>query len=85
MEDPDIGFTFLPDYEGKGYAFEASSQLMILAKKDYGLRELSTHTYETDATSIKWLECLKFSLNGTGKLPNNDEELLHYYKLIDFK
>jgi len=83
-KDPDIGFAFLPDYEGKGYAFEASSQLMTLAKKDYGLNELSAYTLETNTASRKLLERLGFSLNGIGKLPNNDEELLQYHRLLDF-
>ncbi|WP_299113714.1 GNAT family N-acetyltransferase [uncultured Winogradskyella sp.] len=83
-EDPDIGFAFLPQFEGNGYAFEASYQLMVAAKKDYGLTKLSAYTLEYNWSSKKLLERLGFSLKGTGILPNNNEELLHYYRLLDF-
>lgn len=83
-EDPDIGFAFLPDYIGKGYAFEASNQIMITAKEDYGLKELSGYTLESNLASRKLLERLGFNIKGIGNLPNNDEELLHYHRLLDF-
>lgn len=83
-DDPDIGFVFLPQYEGKGYAYEASYQLMLAAKEDYGLSELSAYTLEDNGSSRKLLERLGFSLKGIGSLPNNDEELLHYHRFLDF-
>ena len=84
-DDPDIGFAFLPAYEGKGFAFEAANQIMIIAKEDYGLKELSAYTLETNLGSRKLLERLGFSLKGIGNLPNNDEELLHYHRLLTFR
>ncbi|EPR74442.1 GNAT family acetyltransferase [Winogradskyella psychrotolerans RS-3] len=81
-KDPDIGFAFLPAYIGKGYAFEAANQLLIAAKEDYGLTELSGYTLETNLASRKLLERLGFSLKGIGKLPNNDKELLHCYRVL---
>ena len=83
-KDPDIGFAFLPAYEGQGYAFEAANQLMIAAKENYGLKELSAYTLETNLASRKLLERLGFNLKGIGKLPNNDEELLHYHRILNF-
>ncbi|WP_299122631.1 GNAT family N-acetyltransferase [uncultured Winogradskyella sp.] len=83
-EDPDIGFAFLPAHEGKGYAFEANSQLVKNAKEDFGLKELSAYTLEDNQSSRKLLERLGFHLKGIGNLPNNDEELLHYHRLLDF-
>lgn len=80
---PDIGFAFLPDFEGKGYAFEAASRIMISAKNDFGLNVLSAFTLEENNASKKLLERLGFELNGIGKLPNSDEELLHYYRTLD--
>lgn len=83
-EDPDIGFAFLPDYIGKGYAYEASHRIMIAAKQDFGLTELSGYTLENNMASRKLLERLGFNLKGIGTLPNNDEELLHYHRVLDF-
>lgn len=83
-EDPDIGFAFLPAYEGKGYAYEASHRLMIAGKEDFGLKELSGYTLEDNLASRKLLERLSFNLKGIGTLPNSHEELLHYHRVLDF-
>ncbi|MTE25485.1 GNAT family N-acetyltransferase [Winogradskyella ouciana] len=83
-EDPDIGFAFLPQYEGKGYAYEAANKLMHVAQQNYGLTELSGYTLEENAASRKLLERLGFSLKGLGNLPNSDDELLHYHRVLDF-
>lgn len=83
-KDPDIGFAFLPQFEGKGYAFEAAYRLIVAAKENYGLKELSAYTLEYNSTSRKLLERLGFALKGLGKIPNNDEDLLHYHRELDF-
>lgn len=81
-ENPDIGFAFLPSYIGKGYAYEAASQLVIDAKEKYGLKELGGFTLEENLASRKLLERLGFSLKGISKLPNDDVELLYYHKIL---
>ena len=83
-EIPDIGFAFLPSFEGKGYAFEATNQLMQEMRFKHGLKELSAYTLEQNLRSRKLLERLGFNLKGTGKLPTTDEELLHYHRQLDF-
>lgn len=82
-EDPDIGFAFLPQFEGKGYAYEASHRIMVAAKEDFGLTELRAYTLEDNTSSRKLLEKLGFNLKGIGKLPTTDEELLHYHRVLD--
>lgn len=81
-EDPDIGFAFLPAYEGKGYAFEATHRLIIAAKEDFGLTELSAYTLEDNMASRKLLERIDFKLIGKGRLPNDEAELLHYHRTL---
>ena len=83
-KDPDIGFAFLPSYENKGYAFEAASELMNVAKENLDFTELSAYTLEINLSSRKLLERLGFQLKGVGKLPNNTEELLHYHIMFSF-
>jgi RimJ/RimL family protein N-acetyltransferase len=82
-DDPDIGFAFLPQFEGKGYAYEAAYRIMIAGKIDFGLKELSAYTLEENMASRTLLKRLGFSLKGTSKLPNNEEDLLHYHRLLD--
>ena len=80
---PDVGFAFLPEFEGKGYAFEASNKLIEIAFSIYKLKKLSAYTLEDNLSSRKLLERLGFEHLGTGKLPTTDEELLHYQKLSE--
>ena len=84
LDSIDIGFAFLPEYENKGFAFEASSRLMLAAKHDYGMTELSGFTLEENTSSRILLERLGFNLNGTAHLENDPVELLHYYGVLNF-
>lgn len=81
-ESIDIGFAFLPQYEGYGYAFEASSKLIDFGRDEFNINTLSAFTMEENVASRKLIERLGFKLVGTDKLPNSDEELLHYHKFL---
>jgi [ribosomal protein S5]-alanine N-acetyltransferase len=37
---PDIGYAFLPDHTGQGYAFEAAQAILALAAHDHQVKEL---------------------------------------------
>ncbi|MCA0152887.1 GNAT family N-acetyltransferase [Winogradskyella vincentii] len=82
-DEVDIGFAFLPPYEGKGYAYEASSELMKFAKNQLKLNTIQAYTLEENTASRKLLERLGLELIGTGYLPNNNEELLMYRKTFE--
>ncbi|MDO6605364.1 GNAT family N-acetyltransferase [Arenibacter palladensis] len=78
LEGIDIGFAFLPEYEGKGFAFEATDKLKNAAFKEFGLHALSAITSKHNVASQKLLEKLGMALAGTTTLPNGKEELLIY-------
>ncbi|MUP45273.1 N-acetyltransferase [Gramella sp. BOM4] len=78
LEGIDLGFAFLPDYEGKGYAIEAASEIVRAAKEEFGIDRLEAITLEENAGSRKLLEKLGFELKGTIRIPNDPEELMHY-------
>lgn len=60
LPGPDIGFAFLPEYEGKGYAFESASAVMKYGRETLGFdRVLAITTLDNDA-SIRLLERLGF-------------------------
>src|SRR6185503_18613176 len=40
LEDVDIGFAFLPEYWGKGYAYEAAAAVMSYARSALGLKRV---------------------------------------------
>lgn len=78
VEGIDIGFAFLPEFEGKGYAFESSDKLKELAFHEFGLQEISAITTKQNFASQRLLEKLGMSLVDTMTLPNDDEKLLLY-------
>jgi len=78
LEGLDIGFAFLPQYERKGYAFEAANTLKNAAFNDFGINVISAITSKNNLSSQKLLEKLGLELTGTTILPNENEELLLY-------
>jgi len=74
----DIGFAFLPEYEKKGYAFEAADKIKNVAFQLFGIKELSAITLKDNSASQKLLEKIGLKLTGTTTLPNDNVELLLY-------
>ena len=56
LEDVDIGFAFLPEYEGKGFAFEAASATLVFAKSTLQLPRVVAITVPGNRRSIRLLE-----------------------------
>lgn len=75
---PDIGFAFFEEYEGKGYAFEAASELKKLAKTEFGLQKLSGITVEYNHSSRKLLEKLGLKFQKKFFMEGDPEELMYY-------
>lgn len=63
MEHVDIGFAFLPEFRGNGYAFEAASAVLDYGKNELEINPIVAITAPENARSIKLLEKLglKFS------------------------
>jgi len=78
LEGIDIGFAFLPEHEGQGFAFEAANKLIEVAFNVFGISAINAITVEDNISSQRLLEKLGLELYGTTKLPDDDEELLLY-------
>ena len=79
---PDIGFGFLPNYEGKGYGLESSIAVLELAKNKFGLTKVGAITVETNKNSIKLIEKLGLSFEKRIKPFDDDKELLFFAKKL---
>ena len=42
----DIGYSFLEEYEGKGYAYEAAIKVKEIGMKDFGLGKTFRHHFQ---------------------------------------
>jgi RimJ/RimL family protein N-acetyltransferase len=60
LKVPDIGFAFLPEYTGMGYALEASKAMLHYALETLGIREIEAFTSKDNVKSIQLLRKLGF-------------------------
>lgn len=58
LDAPDVGFSFLPGYIGKGYGFESASAVMRYASSVLGLPRVLGITAASNHNSIRLLEKL---------------------------
>lgn len=76
LDLPDFGFAFLPEYQGKGYAHEASVSHMTYAVA-HGHTELLAITLPSNSPSIRLLEKLGFVRESEPiRLPGDEADLL---------
>lgn len=78
LDGVDIGFAFLPQYEGQGYAFESSNKLMELAQNKWNLRRIGAITLEENKSSQRLLERLGLRFQKVMRLEEDAEELMYY-------
>jgi RimJ/RimL family protein N-acetyltransferase len=78
LEDVDIGFAFLSEYWGRGYAFEAAAAVMALGKTIFGLQRVVAIVDPQNASSLKLLEKLGFHDQARIRLAQDDIELALY-------
>jgi len=78
LEDVDIGFAFLPDYRGQGYAHEAASAVLEYGKTTFGLPRVVAITALDNAGSSRLLAKLGMKPEKTVKLDGHDHEVTLY-------
>lgn len=78
LEDVDIGFAILPQFEGKGYSSEAAIATIDYGKNQLGLNRIAAITVEYNVSSIKILEKLGMKFEKMINLPNDPEDLMLY-------
>lgn len=76
----DIGFSLLPQYEGKGFVFEAATFLLKYAQENFGLKKVSAITMEENIASRNLIEKLGLVYHKKVKLTEDAEELMYYEK-----
>jgi len=80
LDDVDIGFAMLPEYEGKGFGYESSVEVLNIAKHTFNLKKVVTITLPTNKSSIQLLEKLGLSFQKKVKPFEDDDELLLFAK-----
>jgi [ribosomal protein S5]-alanine N-acetyltransferase len=78
LEDVDLGFAFLPEFWGKGYAHESAAAVLAQARKTLGIRRIVAITKPGNGASRKVLEKLGFAFERPVRLGMAGDELLLY-------
>jgi [ribosomal protein S5]-alanine N-acetyltransferase len=78
LQDVDLGFAFLPEFWGCGYAREAAAAVLAYARNTLGLVRIVAITGPGNDASRRLLEKLGFELERTIQLGTDGEELLLY-------
>lgn len=76
----DIGFAFLPEYEGKGYGYEAASCLLRAGKEKFGLTKVCAITTTDNTVSQKLLNKLGLQYIKMVQVEPGKDELMYYEK-----
>jgi RimJ/RimL family protein N-acetyltransferase len=78
LEHVDLGFAFLPEFWGRGYAFEAASAVLAWARGAHGLTRVVAITSQNNHASGRLLEKLGFRFEGMVRLKDDAEALRLY-------
>jgi len=76
LENPDIGFSFLPEFMGKGYAFEIANATINYAKDHLNLKTILAITVPNNKRSRQLLEKIGLKFTKTIYTPIDNEELM---------
>jgi RimJ/RimL family protein N-acetyltransferase len=75
LEDVDIGYAFLPEFWGKGYAYEAAAAVMAFGESAFGLQRIVAVVSTKNHSSIKVLEKIGLRFERMIRLFEGDEEI----------
>ena len=76
LPGPDIGFAFLPEFEGFGYGYESADAMMKYGRETLGFTQVLAITSLDNDASIGLLEKLGFKFE---KLIENDNETIKLF------
>ena len=74
LDGPDLGFAFLPEFEGQGYGTESANAMLTFGHAVLNFERVFAITSLDNAASIKLLEKIGFSLEGM-ITPHEGEDL----------
>lgn len=78
LDLPDLGYAFLPEFSGKGYAKEAAEAVLNAEMAAYAVDTVLAVTLPDNLKSIRLLERLGFQLQGPIDLYNSQNSLYRY-------
>jgi RimJ/RimL family protein N-acetyltransferase len=78
LPGPDVGFAFLPEAWGKGFAVESAAAVLARARDVLGIRRVLAITDPDNAASIRVLERIGMTREGCVRMPGEQLDLALY-------
>lgn len=78
IEDPDIGFAFLPEYCGKGYGYEASAAVVDYARDELELERIVAIVSPENVASIGLIGKLGLQYERDVRIAGDDHDVSLY-------
>ena len=78
LDDPDVGYAFIADAWGRGYAQEIAAAVMRHAREKLGLGRLAAITTPENYASMAVLRKVGFTYQGMITLPGADRESTYF-------
>ena len=78
LDDPDVGYAFLPEARGKGYAVEAARATLEHGRRVFGMGRIVAIVTPGNDASIRVLEKIGMSAAGLISLPGRDDESAYF-------
>ncbi|MCH8201780.1 MAG: GNAT family N-acetyltransferase [Proteobacteria bacterium] len=75
LEDVDLGFAFLPQFWGQGYAYESTKAVLAHGKADFDLKRIVAVTASDNQAAIRLLEKLGLRFERTIRLADDQPEV----------
>jgi RimJ/RimL family protein N-acetyltransferase len=75
LQDPDVGFAFLPAYWRQGYAFESASAVLKYGCESLGMKRIVAITSPDNAASIGALEKMGMKFEGIIRLDGDSRDV----------
>ena len=82
LEHPDLGYAFLPEYCGKGYALEAANNMLKQQLPKHSLTTVLAITSPDNHSSNRLLQKVGFKQTGMMELYNSQNNLYEYISNI---
>jgi len=78
LDDPDLGYSVLPEFCGQGYAFEASTAILEYARDVLSLRRVTAVISPHNEPSIRLIRKLHFEFERMQQWPDEVKEVCLY-------
>ncbi|MBC9795558.1 GNAT family N-acetyltransferase [Sinomicrobium sp. FJxs] len=78
LENPDIGYAFLPEFNGRGYAYEIASATLAYARDQLHIPTICAITLTDNKRSIALMEKIGLKFRQKIYRKEDEEELLLY-------